>query len=165
MYIYIYVHVHVQKVWHLKMPNKIYAREKNWAHEASAQGMALGENCGAAMPYHLRKWYGVCRPAGLSTPPLMYMYTLWFTRLHAHEYVMMHDSHILLNVQVYVFSLQYNVSNVSPATSGGNHEGCQAFLIWTAGDDMWCSGHSDCVSHLIVQVEVSPCLYQHPQCG
>ena len=49
------------------------------------------------------------------------------------EYI---DSHILLNVQVNVFSLQQNVSNVSPATSCGNHEGCQVFLIWTAGDDV-----------------------------
>ena len=72
------------------------------------------------------------RPAGPSTPPLMYMYTLWFTRLHAHQYVMSawfegvigrrhrerrrrparrdrhrpRRSHILLNVQVNVFSLQ-----------------------------------------------------------
>ena len=40
---------------------KFMPAKKNWAHEASAQGMALGENCGVAMPYRLKKWYGICR--------------------------------------------------------------------------------------------------------
>ena len=63
-YIYTYVCTRAESVASKmpnKMPNKIYAREKNGAHEASAQGVALGENRGAATPYHLRKWYGICR--------------------------------------------------------------------------------------------------------
>ena len=87
---FIRTYVHVQKVWHLKKKkvNKIYAREKTWAHEASVQGMALGENVVCQCHTALESGMAFAGPAGLSTPPLMYMYTLWFTRLHAHEYVM-----------------------------------------------------------------------------
>ena len=83
-YIYTYVCAGTKK----NMANKIYAREKNWAHEASAQGMALGENVVCQCHTVLESGMAFARPAGLSTPPLMYMYTLWFTRLHAHQYVM-----------------------------------------------------------------------------
>ena len=60
---FIRTYVHVQKVWHLKKKCQItfMPRGKKWAHEASAQGMALGENCGAATAYRLRKWYDICR--------------------------------------------------------------------------------------------------------
>ena len=87
---FIRTYVHVQKVWHLKeicqikfMPGKKTGLTKP-VPKAWLWEKIVVRQCHTV----LESGMAFAGPAGLSTPPLMYMYTLWFTRLHAHQHVM-----------------------------------------------------------------------------